>query len=1069
MNMSEVQQMNVQNDWENPHVLQRNREPMHVPLGAYANEAQAAGCNRRASQYVRLLDGIWKFKLVPNPEAVPTDFHSEGYNCSAWDDITVPGNWELQGHSKPIYTNTLYPFNMEDPTSPHILDSGEKPSGHDFQTWLNPPFVPKDNPTGCYITTFTLPTDWSGRRILLNFESVDSCFYLWINGQWAGYAQDSKLCSEFDITRYVHKGINTLAVQVMRWCDGSYLEDQDYWHLSGIQRSVVLYSKPQAQIQDFKVIPVLDSHYIDAELQIHCHMRKIHNYANYSVRATLLDAEGKAVLPPQISKMAAETPMYLRQGNIPESGAALFNMKVTNPKKWTAETPYLYTLLLTLLDPQGGETDYESCKVGFRRVEINAEGVITINGKRLIFRGVDRHEFHPETGRAVSEERMRQEIIAMKQLNFNAVRTSHYPNDPRWYDLCDEYGMYLIDETNLETHGIQASLSRNAEWANAYLDRAVRMVMRDKNHPSIVAWSLGNESGVGMNHAAMAGWIRFYDPYRLVQYESSDPDSRVSDIRAPMYPQMSWVADVMADYNDKRPMVMCEYAYSKSNSNGNIKEFWDYIDKYPRFQGGFVWDWSDKALVSYLEDGTKFWAYGGDFGEAIIDPVPDMCLNGVVLPDLTPFPGAYEIKKCQAPVAVRELNALAGRFMVHNKYIARDLSHLDIFWQLTENGMEVQAGQTAAPALAPEGKGELVIPFSMPAGKHGAEYHVNLTFRLNKAEPWADTGHIVFGEQFKVVFPAVGKPEFCRKKLPALKLCETPDEFTIQGAEFTILFSKTKGILSSYSFRSKQLIKAGAKENYFRAPTGIDEANGLSNFAAPWREAGLDRLERRVESINASQISPEQVLVEVSTYVCAPDCLRGIQSELRYMIYGNGAVHIDNYVDVDETLPSMPRIGVTLTLADGYDVLKWFGRGPHENYRDRKYSAHVGMYSSTVDEQHFPFILPVECGGKEDVRWLSLTDSTGTGLMVTGYQPLHFDVHKNTIQDYYKAKHTFDLKPRNEIFLNIDNVHSGLGGDVGWSRCIHEEYQVKPGRYQYSFTLRPLADGEKPEEVYAQG
>jgi beta-galactosidase len=1048
------------NDWENQHVLQINREPMHVPLGAYGSESEAISCDRRISKFVTLLDGEWKFKLFFGPEAVTEEFYSEDYDVSSWNDIAVPGNWELQGYSYPIYTNVKYPFNMTDSTDRHIVSpAGEKSQeeGNPFYRSLTPPYVPKNNPTGCYVTKFTVPEDWDRREIFINFEGVESAFYLWINGQKIGYSQDSKLNAEFNITRFIRAGENTIAAQVMRWSDGTYLEDQDYWHLSGIYRSVVLYSKPKAHIRDFKVMAPLDELYQDAELIVYCYMNRIEGFADYTVSAKLLDMNGVEVISNLSARVSPDTPMYVREKYIPEACSALLVTKVKAPEKWSSENPYLYTLVFTLKDKEGTAVDFESCRIGFRKIEISPEGVIKLNGKRLVVRGVDRHEHHPDTGRTITKERMREEIIAMKRLNFNAVRTSHYPNDPAWYDLCDELGIYLVDEANLETHGIQGLLSKDPEWSGAYLDRAVRMVMRDKNHPSILFWSLGNESSVGMNHAAMAGWIRYYDPHRLVQYESGDPSSLVSDVRVPMYPGLSWVDEVMSDPKDRRPMVMCEYAYAKSNSNGNFKKFWDYVEKYPRFQGGFVWDWSDKALTKCTEDGRKYWAYGGDFKEPVVDPVLDMCLNGVVSPDLSLHPSAYEIKKIQAPVAIREVELLKGRFSALNKYSDRDLSHLDIFWNITENGREIQSGIINALNTEPEDREEFEVPFTIPKAKKGAEYYINFSLRLNKAEAWAEAGYEIYSEQFRLPVKSVQKNPFPASGLPELQLQEGENSIIITGKDFKISFGRHQGIIDSYVHRGKEVILSGAKENYFRPPTGIDEGQGGSWFyAGTWREAGLDRLVRKIENITTYQAGQSKAVIEVQSYLCAEGLEEGIYSLVKYTVFGDGSIEIDNKVDVNTNLPILPRIGVTFTLAREFDRVTWFGRGPHENYSDRKYSAHIGRYEMTVDEEGCPYILPVECGGREDARWISMTNEEGKGLLVEGYELLHFDAHRNSVEDYSKARHIIDLIPREEIYLNIDHIHSGLGGDTGWSRNIHEEYQIKPGRYQYSFTVRPV-------------
>ena len=1045
------------NDWENQHLLHINREPMHVPLGAYSSLKEAKSCNRKASNYVKSLDGTWKFRLAPTPEKVPEDFYAADYDVTGWDKIEVPGNWEMQGFDYPIYTNVPYPFEMDTPESSHLIRPSLSNACGKYE--LNPPKVPDNNPTGCYVTEFTLPEAWDGRKTFVNFGAVESAFYLWVNGRAVGYSQDSKLPAEFDLTGYVKRGVNKIALQVMRFCDGSYLEDQDYWHLSGINRSVALYSKPTIHIRDLKIFTLLDDRYENAELVAFCYVNRQEGYADYSIKIGVYDADGQLFLPEYTAKITPQTSMYVKGKRASEAGAALFEIPVRTPEKWSEDNPYLYTATFTLVDPQGKEVDYESSRIGFRRVEINSDGVVALNGKRLVIRGVDRHEHHPEKGRFIPEDRMLEEIIAMKQLNFNAVRTSHYPNDPYWHDLCDKYGIYVVGEANLETHGADSLLSLDPEWSNAYLERAVRMVLRDKNHPSILFWSLGNESCSGMNHAAMAGWIRDYDPYRLVQYESWDPGPQISDIRVPMYPQLTWIDEIMADPKDKRPVIMCEYAYSKSNSNGNFDEFWEYVDKYPRFQGGFIWDWSDKAITKYTADGRKYWAYGGDFNEKVTDPVLDMCLNGVVQPDLTPHPGAFEIKKLQAPVKLKAKEIKKYAFTLYNKYLYNDLKHLDIAWQIIEDGTEVQCGRLNAPEIPAGESGELLVPVSGLTKKSGAEYFINIFFRLNKDTPWASAGHEIYKEQFRLLAlsssPLTQEPA---KPALGLTLETSPESYIITRKDLAGTFKKQHGLLDSYVWRGTRLINSGAAENYFRAPTGIDAAGGNENSTAfEWYKAGLDRLTRKLINISAYAADDHsRICVEVLASIRADGLEHGFISKMRYVLLGDGTIEVENLVDASPELPALPRIGVSFVLPSAFEDFKWYGRGPHENYSDRKKSAHIGLYSSKVDQQHYPYILPVECGGKEDVRWFTLTDGEGSGIMFKANSPFHIDVHRNSVEDYAAARHTIDLIPRNEIYVNIDPLHSGLGGDTGWTKNIHEKYQVKPGKYQYGFVLSPL-------------
>ncbi len=1046
----------TRNDWENQYITQIGREPMHVPLGAYASHEQAKSCNRKVSPYVLSLDGSWKFLLVSNPKAAP-DFYTQDFDTSTWGNITVPGSWELQGHDHPIYTNVKYPFDMSNPNSPHLLNPGEHVLSNDprqFDIRLNPPFVPENNPTGCYITEFTIPDQWEGRAVYINFDSVESSFYIWMNGVQVGYSQDSKLSAEFNITPYLTRGTNRLALQVMRWCDGSYLEDQDYWHLSGIHRSVTLYSKPKIHIKDFKIMQQFDSELKDVEVIAYCYLHKAHGYADYSIISSLYAPNGEEVITPIIEKVHAQTSMYIKNKHNPEATSALFNFTINAPLKWSSESPNLYTLVFTLLNPEGEAVDYESCKVGFRCIKIGSDGVIRLNGKRMIIRGVNRHEHHPITGRTLTEARMREEIYAIKRLNFNAVRTCHYPNDPLWYDLCDELGLYLVDEANLETHGLQGLLALDPTWGQAFLERAIRMVMRDKNHPSILFWSLGNESCAGPNHAAMAGWIRGYDPYRPVQYESWNPSTLISDLRVPMYPPLPWVDEVMADTEDIRPMVMCEYAYAKSNSNGNVKKFWDYVDKYPRFQGGFVWDFSDKAFLKHTKDGTPYFGYGGDFGESVLDSVKDMCLNGVVSPDLEPHPGALELKKVQSPLQIKRVEGMENTYMLSNTYLEHDLSHLTGRWSLLEDGKILLEGTLEVPNLAPGTKGMLQVP-QQQAFKSGSEYFMNFYFNLKETTCWAEVGHELYSEQF--LLKSVSAIPMGDKTASPLRLIDTQETFEILGDTFKVIIDQQKGLITDYAYKEIQLIESGATENYYRAPTGIDAACGGDNcHAKDWQEAGLNNLNREILNVVAYQIKSEVVTVEIDVVLLPPNRAEGIHSQVRYVIYGDGSIQIENRVIAKIASPTLPRIGLTWTLSKNLGQLKWYGRGPHENYMDRKESALVGIYESTVDAQHHPYILPVECGGKEDVRWFELTNPEGIGLRYEGTAPLHFDVHRNSVAQYDQAQHTFDLVPDEVIWLNTDHIHSGLGGDTGWYKNIHEEYQVKPGVYDYSLWLRPI-------------
>ena len=1039
--------MAEQRDWENPLITQKNRLHSHVPLGAYpdARMALAAG-DRKTSPFMKCLNGIWKFHLAPNPLQIPEGFFKEGFDFSNWAEITVPGNWQLQGfNDPPIYTNTHYPFPA------------------------NPPFVPQDNPTGCYLTTFEVNPEWDGRDIILLFESVDAAFYTWVNGQEVGYSQDSRLPAEFNITANIHPGVNTLAVQVMRYCDGTYLEDQDFWLLSGIQRDVYIYSKPKVCLHDFTVRTLFDDRCQDATLFIEASISRVPDMTSYTIEASLFDADQNPIWNIPLSALvSAQTSFSFPPRQ--KTACATFTQPIANPHQWTAETPYLYHLVLILKDAQGKEIDFESCKVGFRQIQIK-DGIIQLNGKRLVLRGVDRHEHHPVHGRALTDNDMRQEILLMKQLNFNAVRTSHYPDHPRWYDLCDEYGIYIIDEANIETHGVEGELSNDPTWLQAYMERVTRMVLRDKNHACVLFWSLGNESGTGPQHAAMTAWIKAYDPTRLVHYESGRPGPEVSDVLSVMYPNLDWIRQVLADPQEKRPVIMCEYAYAKGNSTGNFYKFWDLVDSQPRFQGGFIWDWNDKALLHVTPQGAPYYAYGGDFGDGFNfkqeNEDAQMCCNGIVGPDLKPHPGAYEVKKVQAPVAVNPINeqeTLAGRFTLCNKYLALSLAHLDILWEFTEDGAIIQSGSLMPQSIPAGQKGLLTIPYQLPEPPvPGAEYHLTIHFVLADDAPWAPRGHEVAWDQFEVPVKTLDRTAYSMENMPDLKLADNQDHLTIRGQDFQVIFAKQEGIIKSYTAYGLELFKVGPKENYYRAPTDFDllMGNPPANIHK-WRRAGLDRLERSLISFEAVQVNSRLAQVRIVARLCAADKLEGIESEITYRVFGNGEIVLENKALVHSRLPFVPRVGLEAILPEQFDQLTFYGRGPHENYVDRKTAAAVGVYQSSVAEQFTPYVFPTECGGKEDVRWLTLTNLEGNGLMVIGLDKIHIDALHYSIQNLASAGHSYDLTPQPEIFLHLDGWHMGVGGDDGWGSSVYPEFLIQPGKYHFGLRLRPILAGQDP-------
>jgi beta-galactosidase len=1031
----------IMRDWENQYITQRNRYPMHSPYGAYETVEQALTVDRSVSKYVRSLNGLWKFNLTESPLVAPKGFETVNYDDSNWEEIPVPSNWELHGYGKPTYTNMIYPFKREGSESHFEIELAEG------QVELNAPFVPEMNLTGYYRRNFEVPDYFEGRDVFIEFGGVESCFYLWVNGIEIGYSQDSKLEATFDITHAIKPGENEVAVKVLQYCDGTYLEDQDYWHLSGIYRDVRLYSKAKQRVFDYKVETIFNGEGFDqADLIVSLTPNnKVKGYGECYVILSLYDAGNKLITTFQ-SQPYAQCGTYLQPKFV-----ATPSVRVEKPLLWSAEDPYLYTLVMETIDGTGKITDIESTKVGFRKIEIREDGVLYVNGKRLIVRGVNLHAFCPETGRTVSKEYMIQQIINMKKLNFNAVRTSHYPHASEWYDLCDELGIYLVDEANVETHGYGGQLSISPEWTAAYVERASRMVLRDKNHPSVILWSLGNESGAGANHAAMYGWIKEYDKTRYVQYESMNPECNITDIIAPMYPQVSWIEDSMADSSDLRPFIMCEYAYAKSNSNGNFKLYWNLVDKYPRFQGGFIWDFQDKALVQKQNDGTVKYVYGGAFGEDVVDPVEDMCLNGVVFPDLSWKPAAYEVKNGQSPIKIfydKHPYFGVGEYKIKNNYQFKDLSHLRFIWELQCEGKIVESGEMKQYNTAP-GQSE-PLDYQLNLGKITGEAFVNIRVTQKEDTFYAKAGEVVYLYQIPLEASVLKRTDV-RLAGEKLKMVETEDQIWIQGDHTEICFNKSKCEFTKVILQGEKTF-SGGQDNFYRAVTGIDEgtkADG-NNYAFDWRKEGLNELTLKVQSIETAA-TDKQIFIFTETSYNDGKIL--VSSQYRV---GSKGIEISKNVINSCLSETIPRIGLTFVLPEDKKHISWYGRGPWENYQDRKDASLIGLYNSTVAEQYTPYIKPVECGGKEDVRYLLVKDNKGHGICVTGAVPFHFDIHDYSIEACDRANYSDELLKDNQIYLNVDAVHAGLGGDTGWTKNIHPEYRITKGYYHYKISISVL-------------
>jgi len=1023
----------VLRDWENPEVFGRNKEPAHATYIPYADSESALAGDASASPFFRSLNGTWKFNWASRPAQRPAGFFDPSFDVGTWDDIAVPGNWELQGYGVPIYVDT----------------------GPIGALGSQPPRVREErNPVGSFRREFEVPASWDGRRIFLHFEGVRSAFYVWVNGDVVGYSQGSRTPAEFDITSYASSGNNTLAVEVYRWSDGSYLEDQDFWRLSGIDRNVYLFSTPVVHIRDFFARAALDASFTDGVLDVRVNVRNSSAAAvtGNRLQLDLIDAGGESVLAAPLGHGL----------DISASGevAVELSQEIRTPLRWSAETPNLYTLLILILDEAGNPSEVVSTKVGFRDVAIR-DGMLQVNGVPVHLKGVNRHEHDPDRGHVVSEESMLADIRLMKQFNINAVRTSHYPNVPRWYQLCDEYGIYVVDEANVESHGTgyhpDRTLAAKPEWEAAHLDRMIRMVERDKNHPSVIIWSLGNEAGDGDNFRSMYDWTRERDPSRPVQYEMADLRDH-TDIFAPMYARIH-ILEAYASEPRDRPLILCEYAHAMGNSVGNLKDYWDVIYANDQLQGGFIWDWVDQGIRAETEEGEAYFAYGGDFGPAEVPSGDNFCINGLVSPDREPNPHLWEVKKVYQNVDVRAVDLAGGRLEIENRFDFTDLSDLELRWTVTGDGREVAGGSLDNLRLAPHQTRAVSLPLPSIDPEPGVEYFLDVRFFTRQDSTLVPEGYEVAWEQFElpVHMPYTGAPLSRAQKLIT---SEEDGELRLEGEGFSLAIDLSDGQMTSLVFGGTELLLSGPEPSFWRPPTDNDFGNDMPERQGIWKEAGRDR---DINRVTWYQNSNRDVHVDIAATLPAGD------SELftEYVIYGSGEIVINNRLaPVAVDLPDLPRLGMDMTLPVGFENVEWLGRGPHENYQDRNSGAAVGLYQSTVSEQYVPYIRPQENGYKTDVRWVALSNDEGVGLLAAGMPTISFSALHYLSEDFdpgpEKAqRHTVDLVERDLVALRLDLGQMGVGGDTSWGARPHAQYMLPPREYAYSILLKPfsLRDG----------
>ena len=1017
--MCSLTTMAQHDEWKNPEINAVNRAPMHTNYFAYSSSEEAAKADKENSSNFMTLNGIWKFNWVKNADARPTDFYRTDYNDKGWGQMKVPGVWEMNGYGDPIYVNVGYAWRS--------------------QYKNNPPYVPiENNHVGSYRKEIIIPAEWSEKEIFAHFGSVTSNMYLWVNGKYVGYSEDSKLEAEFNLTKYLKPGKNLIAFQVFRWCDGTYLEDQDFFRYSGVGRNCYLYSRNKKYIQDIRVTPDLDSNYTNGTLNVALNLN-----GSGTVELNLTDPAGKSVATAQVN------------GN----GQKSVVMDVSNPEKWTAETPNLYTLTATL---KNGSNTLEviPVKVGFRKIELKG-GQILVNGQPVLFKGADRHEMDPDGGYVVSRERMLQDILRMKQLNINAVRTCHYPDDNLWYDLCDQYGIYVVAEANIESHGMgygKETLAKNPSYKKAHMERNQRNVQRGYNHPSIIFWSFGHDAGYGPNFEQCYTWIKNEDKTRAVQYEQAGTNE-FTDIFCPMYYDYD-ACKKYSEGNIDKPLIQCEYAHAMGNSQGGFKEYWDLIRKYPKYQGGFIWDFVDQSNHWKNKDGIDIYGYGGDFNkyDASDNNFND---NGLISPDRRPNPHAHEVGYFYQSIWTTPGDLSKGEIKVYNENFFRDLSAYYMEWQLLANGEVMQTGVVQDLNVAPQQTATLKLNLNTEKICPCKELLLNVTYKLKAAETLMPAGSTVAYDQLTIRPYTAKALELKNQKASNLDIVvpvikdNDHNYLIVEGENFIIEFNKHNGYLSRYEADGMQLLNPGAQltPNFWRAPTDNDYGAGLQHRYAVWKNPGL-----KLTSLKQS-IENEQAIVQAEYEMKA---VKG-KLFLTYVINNEGAVKVTQKMEAgkEEKVSDMFRFGMQMQMPENFNEVEYYGRGPVENYADRNHSTLIGKYRQTVAEQFYPYIRPQETGTKTDLRWWRVLNISGNGLQFVGDAPFSASALNYSIESLDDGvqkdqRHSPEVAKAPFTNLCIDKVQMGLGCVNSWGTLPLEKYRVPYQDYEFSFILTPV-------------
>jgi beta-galactosidase len=1031
----QAQQSVTPSEVENEQVLGINKEPYHATLMPYKDRNEALVANRGASTWARSLNGRWKFHWVPRPEDRPVDFYKPTFDVSAWKEIPVPSNMEVQGYGTPIYTNFTYPFKKD---WPKVTD--EPP--HEYTTYL------ERDPVGSYRREFNVPSTWSGRRIFLTFDGVDSAFFIWVNGKKVGYSVNSRNPAEFDLTSYVVPGQkNLLAVEVYRYSAGSYMEDQDMWRLSGIFRNVTLWSAPQVHVRDFALTTDLDSSYRDAVLRASA---KIRNYSAIAQPARRLQVE---LVPREQANSIAQSLVDVPALAPGEEREVSASIPVKDPLKWTAETPNLYTVVLSLVS-DNKPTEVLSARTGFRKIEIK-NAVFMINGVPVKLKGANRHENWPDTGHYVSEERMVRDLELLKQVNANHVRTSHYTDDPRWYELADEYGIYLVAEANVECHGYMHVLDREPRYEKSIVDRNVANVENLKNHPSVVVWSLGNECGGGSSFRTALQAVRAIDATRPTHYEpfGGGPDLP-TDIESHMYTNPQELQEAGADPKRAKPFYLCEYAHAMNNAMGSVGDYNDIFDKYPTLMGGAIWEWEDQGIWNGRDPNHQFMAYGGGFGDYPNDKY--FIHKGVVFSDRTLKPHYPELKRAYQWVSLTPIDLEHGKIGIRNRYAFTNLSKFVPHWMLSEDGVQIDEGTLAPIDVAPGASTELTLPIKVGSPKVGREYFVQLSFELAKPEIWAKAGYAVATEQFELPVASTAS-KMAAQSTGTLKLTQDDKGITVSGDRFTVVFDKSQGNISQITRDGKGiLVQGGGPKLYlWRAPHRNDDVWASRS----WDKYGINSLQTTVKDIKATQLSNSSVLVE-ATLVEQGQQGWSATHIAAYTIASDGSIAVkNNFVPSGERIP-LARIGVRLMLNKNYDQLTYLGRGPMENYSDRDRGSDVGLYSSSVKDQLTPYPKPMEAGNHEDTRWAALGgDKLPTFMAVSDGKPLQVSALPLSDEQLDGAAHSVDLPPSTATVVTLDTRTLGVGSNSCGPKPL-PQYVIWSDPTEFSYVLRLLPVGD---------